>query len=267
MLPENSLPDVLTERIMKNQNTELAVIGGTGFEKMPDFVETHRNPVSTPYGDPSSPLIYGKLFNKPIVFLSRHGEKHKIAPHCINYRANIYALKEAGIQHVIGLAAVGGIAQSMIPTSVVIPDQIIDYTWGRAHSYYDGIVSAELVASDLEHIDFTSPYDQTLREQILQAALSGNIDIFNTGVYGVTQGPRLESAAEIDRMENDGVDIVGMTAMPETALARELGMAYATIALVVNQAAGRSDTEITMPLIYQNLERASIKALEILRRL
>jgi 5'-methylthioinosine phosphorylase len=247
--------------------TKFAIIGGTGFERMPIFTEHTRKVVSTPYGDSSSPLITGKIFNYPIVFLSRHGEDHKIAPHCINYRANIHALKQIGIERVIALAAVGGISSSATPGQVVIPNQIIDYTWGRKHTFYDGSKPTEYLPTSLEHIDFTQPYDQGLREKLLKAAELSKVSVVPSAVYGVTQGPRLESAAEIDRLERDGANIVGMTGMPEASLAKEIDIDYATIALVVNEAAGRGSEEITMGLIHQNLQKASEKVLSILKAL
>lgn len=243
---------------------KFAIIGGTGFEKMPGFTEHSRKVVSTPYGEPSSPLSIGEIFGHPIVFLSRHGEEHKIAPHRINYQANIYALKQIGIEQVIGLAAVGGISSSAVPGQVVIPDQIIDYTWGRKHTFYDGSGSTEWLPTILEHIDFTHPYDQGLREKIIETAEVRKIVVIPSAVYGVTQGPRLETSSEIDRLEKDGVDIVGMTGMPEASLAKEIEIDYATMALVVNEAAGRGEEEITMDLIYQNLQQVSEKVLSIL---
>lgn len=244
---------------------KLAIISRTGFERMPIFTEHSRKVVSTPYGEPSSPLIIGEIFNYPIVFLSRHGEDHKMAPHCINYRANIHALKQIGIKQVIALATVGGISPSATPGQVVIPNQIIDYTWGRKQTFYDGSKPTQYLPTSLEHIDFTQPYHQELREKILKAAKLSKVSVVPSAVYAVTQGPRLESAAEIDRLEKEGADIVGMTGMPEASLAKEIDIDYATMALVVNAAMGRGTEEITMQLIHQNLQQASEKVLSILK--
>ncbi len=169
----------------------------------------------------------------------RHGPGHKLAPHRINYRANIRALADAGCQQVIAISAVGGITTAMKSGRIVIPHQLIDYTWGRVHSFYDDVAGGAL-----DHIDFTAPYTSELRRRLIAAAKDSDLDPATQAVHGVTQGPRLETAAEIDRMERDGCDIVGMTGMPEAALAREAGLAYACLAVVVNRAAGRSGATI-----------------------
>ena len=243
----------------------LAIIGGSGFEVLPGFGETMRKSVVTPYGATSSELVIGNLGGTPLVFLSRHGETHSIPPHRVNYRANIHGLKMLGVNRIISFAAVGGIGQRYTTDSIVVPDQLIDYTWGRQHTFYDG----EDPVSDnsvLDHIEFASPFDTPLRDNVISAANSAAIEITDTGTYAVSQGPRLETAAEIDRMEKDGADIVGMTVMPEAALAREAGIAYATIAMVVNAAAGRGNTAITMQQINSSLEvttRLAMKILEV----
>jgi len=213
--------------------SDLAIIGGTGLAELAGLAITHRQVMYTPYGETSSPLIYGNYFGKSIIFLARHGARHTIPPHQINYRANIWSLSESGVKTVIAIAAVGGINPLMQPKDLVIPHQLIDYTWSREHTFFaEGL-------THVTHIDFTHPYCEELRHQLLLAAQQGQIKIHPHGVYGATQGPRLETAAEINRMEKDGCDIVGMTGMPEAALARELGLCYATCAVVANQAAGR----------------------------
>lgn len=224
----------------------LAVIGGTGLEQMDGLALVKRHTVETPYGAPSSDLIEMEGKSHTILFLSRHGEAHSIPPHKVNYRANLWALREMGVQRVVAVAAIGGITAAMLPGQVSIPDQIIDYTWGRAHTLYDG--------PEVEHIDFSWPYCSELRSQLLAAAKEAAVDVVDGGVYGATQGPRLESAAEISRMERDGCDIVGMTGMPETALAKELGLCYACCAVSANWAAGKSAGEITMEEINENLK-------------
>ena len=204
----------------------------------------------TPYGEPSGPLVHGTLAGKQVVFLPRHGTGHTIPPHEVNYRANLWALEHIGVEKVIAIAAVGGITAKMKPGALVIPDQIIDYTWSRQHTFFQGDLT------QVTHVDFTHPYCEELRSRLLQAGKAvGNL-LIDHGTYGATQGPRLETAAEINRMERDGCDIVGMTGMPEAVLARELGLCYATCALCVNWAAGRGEGEgeISMDDIERNLK-------------
>jgi 5'-methylthioadenosine phosphorylase len=214
----------------------LAIIGGTGLTELADLEITHRQVIRTPYGEPSGALKFGILNQHEVIFLARHGYGHTISPHEVNYRANLWALSEQGVQRVISVASVGGIRQDLIPGDIVIPSQIIDYTHGRAHTYFDGR------DRPVTYIDFTHPYSEALREQILAAAKQAQVSCLDGGVYAAIQGPRLETAAEINRYERDGADMVGMTGMPEAALARELGLDYAAIAVVVNYAAGRGDS-------------------------
>ena len=225
----------------------IGIIGGSGLQRLPDFKITREERPDTPYGAPSAPLIHGEFAGRPVIFLARHGVGHTLQPHLINYRANIHALKSAGVSGIIAVAAVGGITIEMRPERIVIPDQIIDYTYGRAHTFFEG--------NDVPvtHVDFTRPYDPSLQQQLIAAAASAGIDVVPHGVYGATQGTRLESAAEIDRMERDGCDIVGMTGMPEVALARELALPYACCAVVVNRAAGRGAATITLQDIEAHL--------------
>jgi 5'-methylthioinosine phosphorylase len=228
--------------------TRLAIIGGTGLTSLSTLQITQRRMVSTPYGEPSGPVSVGELAGIEVVFLPRHGHGHTIPPHRINYRANIWALKQIGVECVVAAAAVGGIHPEMGPGAIVIPNQIIDYTWGRGHTMFD---------KDLDrvvHVDFTEPYCPTLRAHLLAAGREAGLELFDVGTYGATQGPRLETAAEIRRMERDGCDLVGMTGMPEAALARELDLSYATCAVVANWAAGKSGGPITMEQIRAALE-------------
>ncbi len=227
---------------------ELAIIGGTGLTSLHNLHIVRREVVHTPYGEPSGPLTYGELGGKEVVFLPRHGSGHNIPPHRINYRANISALKETGVTKVIAVAAVGGIRTDMVPGRLVVPDQIIDYTWSRANTFFeDGL-------THVTHVDFTYPYGNDLRDLIIKAAKAARLDIAEEGTYGATQGPRLETAAEINRLESDGCTIVGMTGMPEAVLARELDLSYATCAVIANMAAGRGDGVITMRQIEQHLK-------------
>ena len=192
-----------------------------------------RHERTTPYGAPSAPLLEGKVYGVRAIFLARHGEGHKIPPHKINYRANLCALRDIGVKQVIAIAAVGGIAPWFAPGGVTVPADLIDYTWDREHTYSDGTPGAPL-----EHAEFTKPYSPRLRAALTQAAREAHVELGEGGVMGITQGPRLESPAEIRRLQRDGCDMVGMTGMPEAALARELGLDYACLAVSVNWAAG-----------------------------
>jgi 5'-methylthioinosine phosphorylase len=228
--------------------TGLAIIGGTGLTKLDAVKIISKKVHATPYGPTSGPLIKGTFAGREIIFLPRHGDPHAVPPHKVNYRANIWTLKDNGAGRIISINAVGGITRRMKPRAIVLPDQIIDYTWSREHTYSDGGTGS------VTHIDFTHPYSEILRKAISAAARKIKLKLINRAVYGATQGPRLETPAEIIRMERDGCDIVGMTGMPEAALARELDIDYASISLVVNWAAGKSDEEITMEGIQKNLD-------------
>lgn len=214
----------------------LAIIGGSGLTQLANLNVIRREVVRTPYGEPSGALTFGQLCEHPVVFLARHGYGHTIPPHRVNYQANLWALKEAGVEIIISVASVGGIRADMCPGTLVVPDQIIDYTWGRKNTFHEG------TDEPVVHIDFTEPYDAAVRRRILAAAAAAGEKVFDGAVYAATQGPRLETAAEINRLERDGADVVGMTGMPEAALARELGIPYAAINVVANYAAGRADS-------------------------
>ncbi len=237
--------------------TKLAIIGGTGLASMDELNVTDRHDVLTPYGETSSSLLVGDFADKKIVFLARHGSSHSIPPHKINYRANVWALKSIGVTDIVSVAAVGGIHPEIPPEKIVIPDQIIDYTYGRQHTFFEDDLS------EVTHIDFTNPYNESLRQKLIKSSTNLNLDVHEGGVYGVTQGPRLESAAEVVRLERDGCDIVGMTGMPEAALAKELDLNYACCALCVNWAAGKINQEITMDEILSSLTQGmkSIKSI------
>jgi len=215
---------------------DIAIIGGTGLYQLDGMREIGRRKLSTCWGDPSSEIIFAEVAEQRVAFLTRHGLQHNIPPHQVNYRANLWALKECGVRSVIAVAAVGGITEKMSPEAIVVPDQLIDYTYGRKHTYYEDELDA------VTHIDFTEPYSPKIREKLLVAATNQSIEAINGGVYAATQGPRLETAAEIQKYRRDGADIVGMTGMPEASLARELGLEYACLALVVNWAAGCAGT-------------------------
>lgn len=239
--------------------TKLAIIGGTGLTQLSDLIIIKRDKLTTPYGSPSADFITGELNQKEVIFLARHGCPHTIAPHQINYRANIWGLKQLGVEQIVAVAAVGGITEEMVPAHIAIPDQIIDYSHGRRHTFFED------ENYPVTHIDFTYPYSQKLRSALISAAAKANINISPIGTYGCTQGPRLETAAEIKRMEKDGCDLVGMTGMPEAALAKELAMDYAAISVVANWAAGKSAGEITMAEIEQHLHVGMVNIAELLK--
>jgi 5'-deoxy-5'-methylthioadenosine phosphorylase len=237
----------------------LAIIGGTGLTRLSTLQVAHREAVRTPYGDPSSPLLFGQIAGCSAVFLARHGYGHTIPPHRVNYRANLSALQQRGATAVIAVASVGGIAGYQ-PGDLVLPDSLIDYTSGRAMTFFDG------GDQKVVHVDFTHPYAAELRDCCLDAARVGDIPLRDGGVYGAVNGPRLETAAEIDRMDRDGATMVGMTGMPEAVLARELALPYVAICVVVNHAAGRGDSaqQISMDGINAVLESAMGKVRTLL---
>lgn len=240
-----------------------AVIGGSGLSRLPEFEVTRRQVLRTPYGEPSGALTIGTLAGQEIVFLARHGYGHTIAPHEINYRANIWALSSLSVDGIIAVASVGGIRTDLLPGQLIIPDQILDYTHGRGATFFEG------QEQPVQHIDFTWPYDKSLSAGLHLAADSANESVVLGGCYACTQGPRLETAAEIKRLAQDGADIVGMTGMPEAALVRELGIPYAHLALVVNQAAGvgGSSLEISHVQISRTVQEGMGRVMSVLKSL
>ncbi len=214
----------------------LAIIGGSGLSTLTNLTITRKVVATTAWGDASSPISLGQMGGEPCMFLARHGPQHTIPPQKINYRANIQALKNAGATKILAVGAVGGIAADCAPGVLVVPDQLIDYTHGRAATFFDGH------DKHVVHIDFTQPYAQTLRAHVLDAAAQAGAPIVRSGIYGATNGPRLETAAEINRMERDGCTIVGMTGLPVAALARELDVPYCALCVVANWGAGRGDS-------------------------
>jgi len=238
--------------------TSTAIIGGTGLTSLHGLRITGREIIQTPFGEASGVLVHGEYCGHEVMFLPRHGAGHTIPPHRINYRANIWVLKEAGASNVIAINAVGGIRLDMKSRCLVIPDQIIDYTWSRKNTFFEDSLGSVV------HVDFTEPYCDSLRRNLIEGAKRAGIDIIDNATYGATQGPRLETAAEIDRLERDGCDIVGMTGMPEAVLAREQGLCYASIALVANRAAGRGDGEITMGEIEKNISSGMQDVMKLL---
>ena len=242
-------------KMVSHSSKQFAIIAGSGFR---DFSNDVRGKmVDTEFGSPSGPIRALKYDEQTVMFLPRHGDDLLIPPHCINYRANMEALHSLGVDSVIGMNTVGVIHPSLKPGRIAIPSQLIDYTWGRNHSIYEG-------KETIDHVDFTSPFSEALRRGLVDAAGEADVDVFDGGTYAVTQGPRLETAAEVDRLERDGADFIGMTAMPEAILAREMSMDYACLSLIVNYAAGRGDKPIHDDL-EAGTEIAKTQAMEVLR--
>lgn len=239
------------------RSTLTGIIGGTGLTRLEGLVLAEDRLIETPYGAPSAPLQLGHYAGHPVVFLARHGQDHRYPPHQVNYRANIWALHRLGACRVIAVAAVGGIHPALGPASLAVPDQIIDYTWGREHTF-----STE---GHVLHADCTEPYDRDLRAALIRGAAAAGVEVLPQGVYAVTQGPRLETAAEVRKLGAEGCDMVGMTAMPEAALARELNLAYATLAVSVNWAAGLGPAGSDIHGdIADSLERGMVKVRAVL---
>ena len=240
----------------------LAIIGGSGLTRLSTLAVARRQVVRTPYGDPSSVLVFGRIAGRNAMFLPRHGHGHTIPPHRVNYRANLWALKDRGATAVIAVATVGAIRGHQ-PGDLVIPHQLIDYTSGRDHTFFDG------GDRKVVHVDFTQPYTPVLRSTCLAAAKAAGVEVTDGGTYGAVQGPRLESAGEIDRMDRDGATMVGMTGMPEAVLARELELPYVSICVIVNHAAGRGDSTeaISMERLVATLDAGMEKVRTLLDEL
>jgi 5'-methylthioinosine phosphorylase len=243
---------------------DLGVIGGTGVYALAELSGVETVQASTRFGEPSGPLRIGMLAGRRVAFLARHGEGHGVPPHRINYRANLAALQQAGATRVLALNTVGGITAQWGPGVLGCPDQLVDYTWGRTSSICDE------PGSDVLHVDFGEPYTAALRGQVLAAAARAGVSVVDGGCYGATQGPRLETRAEIARMRRDGCDLVGMTGMPEAGLARELGLEYACLAIVANWAAGAGPDPlgtITLDEVLGNVRAATAGVSRVLQAL
>lgn len=242
--------------------TTYAIIGGSGLGKLQGLNERKSILIDTPYGEPTGDIKIGEFAGQEVMFLARHGQKHRYAPHQVNYRANIWALKQAGADSIIAINAVGGIHHAMGTGHFCVPHDLIDYTYCRQNTFFNNDHE-----QPIPHIDFSAPYSEELRVRLIAALMAENFEFSARGVYGCTQGPRLETSAEIIRMERDGCDIVGMTGMPEAALARELSLEYACLALVVNPAAGKSSSAISMAKIESALKLGISNAQAVLSRL
>jgi 5'-methylthioadenosine phosphorylase len=214
----------------------LAIIGGSGLTELANLEITRRQIVRTPFGEPSGAVTFGRIGQREVAFLARHGYGHTLAPHEINYRANLWALHAKGVSRIVSVCTVGAIAPDLAPGALAVPDQIIDYTWGRKSTFFEG------AEQPVVHVDFTHPFCDETRGFLIAAAKDAGMAVRERGTYAAVQGPRLETAAEVNRLERDGADMIGMTGMPEAVLARELQIAYAAIAVVVNAAAGRGES-------------------------
>jgi 5'-methylthioadenosine phosphorylase len=236
----------------------LGIIGGSGLTQLANLDVSHREVVRTPYGEPSGPLSFGRIGSQDVVFIARHGYGHTIPPHLVNYRANMHALDSVGVTQVVSVASVGGIRADLGPGALVVPHQIIDYTWGREMTFQSG------GDGPVVHVDFTEPYAAEVRKMLLDVARRIGEPVTDGAVYATTQGPRLETAAEINRMQGAGADIVGMTGMPEAGLARELDLPYAALCVVANWAAGRADS--LHGIKFEDLESVLHEAMARVRR-
>lgn len=238
---------------------DIAILGGTGLSSLKGLKVLERLALTTDQGAPSDAVIIGELRGRKLAFLPRHGHPHRLPPHLINYRANIRVLHDLLVKRVIAVNAVGGVRAGLAVGDLVINDQLIDYTYGREHTFF---------TDRAQHIDFTYPYDAELRRLLAECGEEAGRRLgfrcHASGCCGVTQGPRLETAAEIRRLARDGVDVVGMTGMPEAALAAELEMRYASISMVVNPAAGLDDSPVDLAALDAAVEKSAAHARALL---
>ena len=234
----------------------LGLLGGTGLDRWGRVVRSHT--INSVYGSPSAVPAEFKVGKTQVFFLPRHGERHEIPPHAVNYQANIDVFRQLGVEGIIAVNAVGGISSHNHPGTLTVPDQLIDYTWGRAHTF------SMTGRDDLQHVEFAGPFDGRLRQGLIKAATIAGVDVTDGGCIAVSQGPRLETAAEIKRFRQDGCDLVGMTSMPEAALAREAGLDYASLCVNANWAAGLKESPVTMEAIEATLADAMVKVRKLL---
>jgi len=234
----------------------LGLIGGTGLDRFGKAVKTHE--IESLYGQPSARMAEYHVGQSQVFFLSRHGEQHQIPPHAVNYRANIDAYRQLKVEGIVAINAVGSISHPHQPGTLSLPDQLIDYTWGREHTF------SMSAGDELRHIEFAGPFDGRVRSGLLNAAASAGIIVTDGGCVAVSQGPRLETAAEIRKFKQDGCGLVGMTTMPEAALAREAGLDYASLCVIANWAAGLEEEPVTMAAIDATLARAMVKVRKLL---
>lgn len=238
--------------------SKIGVIGGSGLYEIKGLTIKKRKKITTPFGRPSDVYIIGQIENKEVIFLPRHGGIHNLPPHAINYRANIWGFKKLGVQRIISVSAVGSIKKGLRPGDIVVLDQIIDMTKNRKLTFYDG-------QDGVVHIDFTEPYCPEMRQAILKAGKLARIPLKKGGTYVAVEGPRLETAAEIKAFDTLGADVVGMTGMPETSLARELEICYLGISVVANYAAGISKRKLTTTEVLETMKASTGKIKQLLK--
>ena len=234
----------------------IGLIAGTGFYDLPALKDGESRELDTLYG--KAQIRSGEWNGARLIFLTRHGVGHSIPPHLINYRANIKAMKDLGVEQIIAINVVGGINPKLSPGDLCLIDEFIDFTSGRQHTFSDGSKPS------VQHVDLTRPYDAKIQSALRQSAKESGILLHENGVYAGFNGPRFETPSEIRLAALAGATVVGMTGCPEVSLARELGIAYASIALVVNPAAGLSEVEITMDEINKALDLGKSKALTVI---
>ena len=239
--------------------SKIGLIGGSGLYDIEGFVLKQKKSVTTPFGKPSDQYLIGKIGKTEIVFLPRHGKKHNIPPHMINYRANIWGFKKLGVERIISISAVGGIKKGLKPGDIVVLDQTMDMTRNRKSTFYDG-------KTGVVHIDFTEPYCPELRRIIMKAGKQAKVTVKNGGNYVAVEGPRLETASEIKGFKLLGGDVVGMTGMPEASLAREVEICYSGISVVANYAAGISKTKLTVPEVMEAMHATTEKLKLLLKK-
>ena len=239
--------------------SKIGLIGGSGLYDIKGFVLKQKKSITTPFGKPSDQYLIGKIGKTDIVFLPRHGKKHNIPPHMINYRANIWGFKKLGVERILSICAVGGIKKGLKTGDIVILDQIMDMTKNRKSTFYNG-------KGRVVHIDFTEPYCPELRRIILKAGKQARVSLKNGGNYVAVEGPRLETASEIKSFKLLGGDVVGMTGMPEASLAREMEICYSGISVVANYAAGISKTKLTVPEVMEAMYASTEKIKSLLKK-
>lgn len=245
--------------------TRIGIIGGSGLYDIKGLTTKEKKKITTPYGKPSDEYRIGKIGDTEVIFLPRHGAHHSIPPHMINYRANIYGFKKLNVERIISVSAAGGIKKGLKPGDIVIADKIVDMTRNRKNTFYDGKEGRNRLVPRVVHIDFTEPYCPEMRKILLKAGKSVRVPLKNSGTYVAVEGPRLETASEIKAFGILGADVVGMTGMPEAALARELEICYSAIVLVANFAAGIKKKKLTVAEVMEAMKASMEKIKSLLK--
>jgi 5'-methylthioadenosine phosphorylase len=234
---------------------DIGVIGGSGFYSF--LTDTERISITTPFGDPSDDVVIGELQGRRVAFLARHGQGHRFPPHRVNYAANLWALRSVGVRQVLAPCAVGSLRPELGPGTIVVPDQVVDRTWGREHTIYDGVGS-------VVHVAFADPYCPRGRQAVINAGGVTGENIVEAGTLVVINGPRFSTRAESLWHQQAGWTVVGMTGMPEAAIARELAMCLTTIALVTDHDAG---VDCNRAVIHEEVLKVFAGSLEALKSL